>query len=175
MKVPTSLKKKHAAGHGSTGAGGKPATVGDQFAFGSTEEEYRVMVLGCEQRGRRGGRAFDHTTGQGYVAYQKGHYHDARKKGHTVIAFIVEAQGGITPAALAHMRHLARRSAGAGAADRTVYGSTRRSTRSFLTHHMQQVSKAAVMYDAMAIKKALTCKRQALCAAAYAAAGGSGA
>ena len=32
--------------------------------------------MGCKQRGFRGQRAFDHTTGQGYVKSQRGHYHD---------------------------------------------------------------------------------------------------
>ena len=46
------------------------------------------------------------------------------------------------------------------------------STKSFLTHHVQQISKAAVMYDAMAIPEKLTGKKQELCTAAQAAAGG---
>ena len=32
--------------------------------------------MGCKQRGFRGQRVFDHTTGQGYVKSQRGHYHD---------------------------------------------------------------------------------------------------
>ena len=42
---------------------------------------------------------------------------------------------------------------GKGATDRTVYGTTRVSTRSFYTHHTQQMSKAAVMHDAKAIRR----------------------
>ena len=122
----------------------------------------------------------DHTTGKGYVEQQDGHYADALRKGHTVICVIVEALGGITPQPMAHMRHLARRSAGPGASDRTAYGTARGSTKSFLTHHMQQISRAAAMYDAMAILKALTGKKQEMCksaqagcAAAHAVAGGA--
>ena len=66
---------------------------------------------------------------------------------------IIEALGGIAPASLAVVRHLTRRSAGKGAADRSVYGTTRVSTRSFYTHHTQQMSKAAVMHDAKAIRR----------------------
>ena len=44
--------------------------------FGNTEERARLANMGCKQRGFRGQRAFDHTTGQGYVKSQRGHYHD---------------------------------------------------------------------------------------------------
>ena len=58
---------------------------------------------------------------------------------------------------------------GRGATDRTKYGSTRISTRSFYVHHMQQIVKAAVMYDAMAIRKQVVALKQRICAAAQAA------
>ena len=115
----------------------------------------------------------DHSTGKGYVAALKGHYRDALRKGHTVIPVIVEALGGIAPHSLAHIRFLARRSAGRGATDRTAYGETRCSTKSFYTHHVQQISKAAVMYDAMAILKKLTGQKQKMCTNAANAAAGS--
>ena len=59
VKVPTPLKKKYSAGKGSTQGGGAPATVGHLFGFGSTEEEYRVMILGCAERGRKSDGPFD--------------------------------------------------------------------------------------------------------------------
>ena len=65
------------------------------------------------------------------------------------------------------MRAISRRSAGVGASDRTTYGTARGSTKSFLTHHMQQISRAAAMYDAMAILKALTGKKQEMCKSAH--------
>ena len=44
-----------------------------------------------------------------------------------------------------------------GGTDRTKYGSSHASTRSFYVHHMQQVSKAAVMYDARATRVQIGC------------------
>ena len=57
---------------------------------------------------------------------------------------------------------LARRSEGKNATDRTRYGQTRASPRRFYTHHMQQLSRAAVMYDARALAKQITCLKQEL-------------
>ena len=55
-----------------------------------------------------------------------------------------------------------RRSSGTGAVDRTRYGSTRTSIKSFYTHHAQMLSKAAVIYDAQAINTHIVHKRQKL-------------
>ena len=44
--------------------------------------------------------------------------------------------------------------------DRTRYGGTRVSTRSYFTHHVQQMAKAATMYDARAILKRVTILKQ---------------
>ena len=52
---------------------------------------------------------------------------------------------------------------GRGATDRTKYGSTRGSPTSYYVHHTQQISKAAVLYDAMAIRKQILSLRQGLC------------
>lgn len=76
-----------------------------------------------------------------------------RCAGCQALARGVEAYGGIAPHSLAHGRHLARRAKGKYAADRTRYGPHRGSPHSFLTHHVQQISKAAVVYDARAIRK----------------------
>ena len=46
------------------------------------------------------------------------------------------------------------------AVDRTRYGTTRISTKSYFTHHTQQIAKAAVMYDARAILKRVTVLKQ---------------
>ena len=64
------------------------------------------------------------------------------------------------------MRCLEGRAKGAGASDRTKYGSTRASARSFMVHHTQRISLAAAMYDAMAICKRLLCKKQKIAAPA---------
>ena len=73
-----------------------------------------------------------------------------------IILFLVEAFGGISPAARKQMHVLAGRAKGRGSVDRTRYGRNRFCTRSFYKHHEQQISKAAVLYDAQAIKKAIT-------------------
>ena len=49
---------------------------------------------------------------------------------------------------------IAERTKGRYATDRR-HGAARDSPRNYYTHHLQQISKAAVMYDAMAIRKAL--------------------
>ena len=58
-------------------------------------------------------------------------------------------------------------SEGPGATDRTVYGGTRISTKKFFVHHSQMLSKAAVMHDANAIRKQITCLKQRICTAAH--------
>ena len=93
--------------------------------------------------------------------------------GPKVNPIIVEALGGITRRTRAVVERHARRAKGKGAIDRTKYGSTRVSPRSFLTHHLQQLSKAAVIFDAMAIHKQITSLKQRSCGAADAAAGGA--
>ena len=93
IKVPTPLKKKHAAGVGSRAHGGCPATVGHLYGFGSTEEEYTLLVRGTSQRGRRAEGPFKHSTGKGYVEAKPGQY-AGRQRG-----------AGLTPRCL----HRARR------------------------------------------------------------------
>ena len=67
IKVPTPLKQKHAAGVGTRAHGGVAATVGHLYGFGSTEEDYTLLVHGCGQRGRRADGPFKHDTGKGFV------------------------------------------------------------------------------------------------------------
>ena len=73
---------------------------------------------------------------------------------------IVEAYGGIAPHSRAALRRLARRASAKGARDRTVYGTTRISTRSFYTHHAQRIVKAVVHYDALNIIEQAGCLQQ---------------
>ena len=56
--------------------------------------------------------------------------------------------------------HVRSKGKAKGAADRTHYGRTRISTKSFFVHHMQQMAKAAVMYDARAILKRVSVLKQ---------------
>ena len=79
------------------------------------------------------------------------------------------SNNNISPPLSKQTRRLAERTKGRGAVDRTNYGLTRRSTRSFEVHHKQRMSLAAVKNDAMAIRKRLLAKKQQLCTAAPAA------
>ena len=76
VKLWTPLRGGLPVGVGRADTGGNAGSVGDKFAFGNTEERARLANMGCKQRGFRGQRAFDHTTGQGYVKSQRGHYDD---------------------------------------------------------------------------------------------------
>ena len=78
-----------------------------------------------------------------------------------VIPMIVETTGGLAPHSRRHVSYLSHgpRQRRRGAVDRTQYGTTRISTKSYFTHHTQQIAKAAVMYDARAILKRVTVPR----------------
>ena len=105
-----------------------------------------------------------------------GKYHDAlHVKRHLVTPVIVETTGAIHHMAIHRLHVLKRRARGAPKNDRTCYGRSPLSTRSFVAHHSQQISKAAVLGDANEVLKAIhKLKRRAyLCAAsAPAVAGG---
>ena len=93
---------------------------------------------------------------------QPGAYYDAIvNKRSRVICMIVESFGGITPQALAHLGHLARRAKGKGARDGTKYGRARTSTKSFFVHHTQRIAAAAVVGDTRALRKAVNVRKQA--------------
>ena len=148
--------------------------MGHIYGFGSTLEEYSKLTYGLKQRGSPRDKPLDHKTGKGYVAPHKGHYHDALYvKKLRLVLLLVEALGGISPSARAHIGKLARRSEGKGATDRTKYGGTRISASKFYVHHSQMLSKAAVVHDAKAIRKRITCLKQEVCAAAEAADSGA--
>ena len=113
---------------------------------------------------RPGGDPFNHVTGRGWVKEHKGQYVDAIfTKGSRVIPMIVEVTGGITPHALAQVSYLARRAKGGGPGrDRTVYGTSRTSSRDFFTHHSQRISLAAILGDAKAIRREIGDRKQEL-------------
>ena len=135
--------------------------MGHKIGFGSTEEEERLRILGCQERGARSQGPMDHATGKGWVAAKKGDYADALlNKRSRVVPAVIEATGGLSPALRAEMRRLEGRTRGAGANDRTKYGCTRASASSYMAHHTQRISLAAVMYDAMAIRKRVLAKKQ---------------
>ena len=108
-----------------------------------------------------------HKTGKGYVAAVDGQYYDAiHVKKIRVVPMIIEAQGGITPHALAHIGYLARRAKGRGARDSTNYGRSRTSTKSFFVHHCQRLALAAQQFNAKAILKSLSGYKHQLLSAA---------
>jgi hypothetical protein len=154
-KVPNPLTQSRSAGKGSRKKGGKPASVGHLYAFGNTEEFYRVDVLGCNQVGHPTMAPFNHATGKGYVARREGQYADALRKGSRVISAIVETTGGITPHFRSYLGHLARRAKGRHGRDATKYGRSRTSPRSFFTHHTQRIGLAAQVGDAQAIRRSI--------------------
>ena len=118
----------------------------------------------CRERGRQRDGPLDHDTGKGWVKYKKGDYEDAIVRKRTrVCVMLVENTGGITLRGRKQLYALAERAKGRGATDRTKYGSTRGSPKSYYVHHTQQISKAAVLYDAMAIRKQILSLRQRLC------------
>ena len=78
---------------------------------------------------------------------------------------LVEVTGGVAPATRADVRHLARRARKRGARDGTKYGKTRISTRSYYTHHMQRLSRSAVLYDAKMIRDGVVLTKQRACGA----------
>ena len=65
VKVPTPLKQKHAAGVGTRVHGGVAATVGHLYGFGSTEEDYTLLVQGVRAARSARGRALQARHGQG--------------------------------------------------------------------------------------------------------------
>ena len=147
--------------------------MGHLYGFGSTEEPYRLLTLGCRARGSPHEPPFNHSTGRGFVKVHKGHYDDALKnKRSKVVLALVEAFGGVNRTLGGYAHSLGKRAHGRGATDRTKYGGVRASPRVFRVHHLQQVSKAAVVYDARAIlKQVIGTKQRALDAAAGVAGG----
>ena len=117
-----------------------------------------MMCIGAKARGN--GR-YDHSTGKGRVEIHKGHYHDAlHNKRSTVIVNLVEATGGLSPPAAGRVWRLARRASVKGARDGTQYGKLRISPQSFVVHHVQRISRAAVIGDARNINHGPGASRQ---------------
>jgi hypothetical protein len=139
--------------------------AGHLYAFGSTAEMRRVEVRGCRGRGKRDDPPFDHYTGRGRVAVHRGAYFDAfYNKKSKVVLVLVDTFGGIVDETMEELKRLQRRSTGPGAVDRTRYGRHRCSSpHTFIVHHMQRLSAAAVLYDVKAIKKGAVALKQQAC------------
>ena len=77
-KVVAPLTKSRRMGKGSVLHGGTVADVGHLYAFGNTEERYRIKILGCKGKGTLGvDRPFNHATKVGSVKERTGDYDDA--------------------------------------------------------------------------------------------------
>ena len=124
--------------------------MGYTHAFGNTEEQLRVKVLGCKQIGVAGDKAFDHASGQGWVQEREGDYRDGLGKGSRVLPVVVEAMGGVCPHAVARAKRCAR-TAGAIHLQTQPKGDILKFTDSFLTYHTRRISAAAVLMDAVHI------------------------
>ena len=70
-QISTSVcTKAKQSGNGSQQGGGAAASVGHRY--GNTEEEYRVLILGCKEQGRKHQGPLDHATGKGWVKQRDG-------------------------------------------------------------------------------------------------------
>ena len=169
VKCWNPLIKSTTLGRGSWGNGGNVASVGHLYGFGNTLDKALTAVVGCKERGRQVDGPLDHSTGKGWVkdhAYGDGwvekngsrkwtgaQYYDAKwvKKAITRLV-LVETLGGIAPPTKQFLHVFAKEAAGTNT-DRTVYGAASASASSFVVHHTQQISKAAVAGDADNINK----------------------
>ena len=146
--------------------GGSVANVGHLYAFGNTEEWYRIKILGVKARGREG---HDQTIPPGVVGCVTRAYYDAlRNKKATVIPYDRRDVWRRSPQSRAYVRRLAARAKGARAHDRTSYGRSRTSTKSFYLHHVQQLAAAAQVGDARAIRRKISHMKMRLMKAAKA-------
>lgn len=106
---------------------------------------------------------FQHATGVGWVARKEGQYADALARKTKVCLVLVESLGGIYYSTKAQLYKLSKRATGPSAVDRTRYGRAAASPRSFMQHHSQRISRAAVMGDAAAICKKVVALKQQVC------------
>ena len=154
IKCPSPLTLTHHAGRGNKNGAGTLEDVGHYYAFGNTEESLHLDIYGCRKRGCRADGPFNHATGRGYVEPKTGYYDDAiTKKNNMVIAVIVESFGGIGTRGVRMLKFTSRRAGDRKRGrDGTRYSRVCNSI-SYLTHHMRQISGAAVMTDAANIEK----------------------
>ena len=119
-------------------------------------EDLHVKVNGCQARGSERKGPFDHSTGKSWVQERRGDYYDAiHIKKYRTLLFLVESSGGIGVNGQEQCVRLSKRARGHIGADPTTYSALRTSPKTFLTHHIQQITKAAIFYDAKAILKAV--------------------
>ena len=132
MRRPASRRSRHASAR----------RLGATHGFGNTLALAIRRVL--DVKTRAGEQAWDPSTGVGTVPGSHGDYHDAlANKGSTVVLFLVELSGALSPPAKRHLRWLAAR---AKLRDRTPYESWAAS--SFMAYWLQRLAAAIVGGDA---------------------------
>ena len=116
-------------------------------------------MLGLKQVGSRDDAPYDRMTGAGFVAACDGQYADALSKGVGVSTLLVaETTGALAASFTTILRLLARQTRLPGATDNTRYGEGRASPRSFLTHHVANISTAIQAADAQTILNAASAR-----------------
>jgi hypothetical protein len=80
-----------------------------------------------------------------------------------VCLMLVESLGGIYYPSKHQIHTISKRATGVSAIDRTRYGCASSSPHSFMQHHSQCLSRAAVMADAAAICKRVAVLKQHAC------------
>ena len=100
------------------------------------------LVLGLKQVGSRDDDPYDRATGAGFIAACNGQYADALSKGVGVSLLVAETTGALAASFMTILRLLARQTRLPGATDNTRCGEGRASPRSFLTHHVANISTA---------------------------------
>jgi hypothetical protein len=161
--IHVNITKTTSLGRGSAAKGGAPAHMGHRTAFGNTAEQYRLLAFGCAARGVPEQGPMGHQDGEGWVDQSLGDYADALSRRTKVCLVLVESLGGIYHANKRQLHTFSKRASGTLAVDRTRYGRASSSARSYMQHHSQRRSRAAVMSDADAIYKRIAVIQQQAC------------
>ena len=97
---------------------------------------------------------FNRNNGEGFVAAHSGDYADALSKRRSIVLFNVETTGAIGWRGVRLVRALSKLTGRKGENDRTIYGESRASTRSFFVHHTAAIAGAVVSADALVLENA---------------------
>ena len=147
VKVAPPLTASHKVGLGRKGAG-SCRFDGHLFAFGNTEDEFKVLVNGTRRRRRRIDGPFNHNTGRGFVDDNVSQYHDAiYNKRNQVSLLLVEDTGGLGPGMQRVLKGAARTAGDRKRGrDGTLYSIHRPS--GYYTHHLRAIATGAALGSA---------------------------
>ena len=159
VKVASALTASHKVGLGRKGAG-SCRSDGHLFAFGNTEDEYKVLVYGTRRRGRRIDGPFNHNTGRGFVDDKVGQYDDAIYcKRNQVSLLLAEDGGGIAPGLQRVLKGSARTAGDRKRGrDGTLYSIHRPS--GYYTHHLRAIATGAALGSARHGNAQIVSKKQ---------------